>query len=400
MEIAEQKPLARWFIDAWLPVDGMAFISLREAREDLWAAPNMDAGAVGAAGVALRLRAPEFEPEYIERGVAFGAVQRGAQEGLSFDGEGEFAFDSVEQIRAFVRRVYAGSGPGTTGGGGVPGPVPRNPDEGGPRKPWPEIHPDNERNAKDTEWRLPRYESIDRRDLERKLLAADPSIDAANLLIGSIDAAFDQWDSSLTKDCIMPQLQAALLLVPDAHQFWMEEFIPAIASERRRSADPLLKHDLVQIEAVVEYFIHYSPWRWPILRQAQICDLAAWRLPRSRAFDLGLPEHVDSWLDAICYVRADRSYLSELHIRVWGALLLALGAPLCIGSLEPWRVAPRFLKPTASSLMRQGMRMAAELVPAEALLPRLEDNIESWSRRRGPNLPAPEVPAPKRTLSS
>lgn len=366
----------RWLIDAWLPVEGRVFISQRVGRDDVWAEADDDDGAQ-ASPVALLLRAPEFEPEYVDRGLAFGAVQRGAQEGFSIDGENEFGFDSVAQVSAFVRRIYCGSGPDPNRGGQ---PVPINPEQGGPRGHWPRFDPDHLAPAQT--WKMPRYESIDVTEIEQRLIAADLSLEAGSLLIGSLYEAFEQTDGLLTLDGIWPQLHAAMLLTRDRHEFWRDKFVPALQSHLLPTEDP----GLAKIVRAIEEIVAFGPMYWPRLREVRIEDLSGWLLPRDRLNDLELPLHVHSWLEALCYLRSDRSYLSDHPVGKWGALLLALLAPLESGRAADsnfWRHSHGF----PSIVIERSLRMAAELIPVASLPPALEDNIEQWSRRAGPALP-------------
>ena len=117
---------AKWHIDAWAPTEGLVFASKRLRGEDPW---DMRQGK--AAGfvppMTFTIAAPSFEPEPVDRSLAFGAVRRGFQEGFSIDGQTEYDFDSLDQLITFARRIYSGSGPSTMGGAGE-GPL-----EPGPR---------------------------------------------------------------------------------------------------------------------------------------------------------------------------------------------------------------------------------------------------------------------------
>src|SRR5947207_8120411 len=83
--------------------------------------------------VTFAIAAPGFEPGPVDRSIAFGAARRGFQERFSTNGENEYAFESLDQLIVFARRVYSGSVPGTLGGGdeGPPGPGPE-PEGGAP----------------------------------------------------------------------------------------------------------------------------------------------------------------------------------------------------------------------------------------------------------------------------
>ena len=372
------NPQQRWFIDAWLPIDGRVLISQRTPRDDLWAEPDGDdAAGRGLPSIGLLLRAPDFEPEYVERGLAFGAVQRGAQEGFSLDGEGEFGFETVEQVRSFVRRIYRGSGPNTDGGAGAP-PVPPSPDQDGQREPWPRFPLDDRGQAPESGWRLPQYESVEPAALKRQLFETDRRA-AANLLLGSVEREFDRWNATSTPECVIPQLSAARLLTLNDSDFWFSHYVPAILAARSGITDQALHQDLEMIADSISYGHAY----WPMFRPAYITHLSVWRLPRREEFDLGLPAHVHSWLDAISYLSADRSYFSEQPVSVWGPLLLALTATLAVGTADGWSWSRRPMARITPALVDRCIRMAAEWVPCAALPKELEDNIEQWSRRAG-----------------
>jgi hypothetical protein len=366
MALADDDQQWRWFIDAWLPFDGTVFVSLRSARADIWREPDGDA-AHPAGAPALLLRPPLFEPEHIERRIAFGAVQRGAQEGFSLDGAGEFAFESVAQVTAFVRRVYAGGGPGTTGG---PAPAPA---EGGPGE------------AADDGWSLAYDVSEDAGGLESRMASACSvrvRRSAANLLIGSMRAALDINDHEYRLAAVVPQLRAAILLTADAYDFWWSDFLAAIRVERKVATDPMRANEFRLIEELASDFLQMPAWfslNWGNSRHFE------WRrlqIPPAWSLALGLPARVSSWLDAVCYIRADRRYLSRQPFSTWGPLLLALTAPWAVsaGACWPAGYLPMHgdLREAWRPLAACSMRMAAEMLPAEALPSSLEDNIERW----------------------
>lgn len=395
MALADHDTQWRWFIDAWFPADGIVFISLRTSRADIWQETNGEPDTEGRPAVAMLLRAPEFEPEPIERRIAFGAVQRGGQEGFSLDGEGEFAFESIEQVGAFVRRVYAGSGPADTTGGAGPAPAPRDPEPDNPDAPWPELDLEQGPDA-EADWSLKKDVSEDKHELERRMVAgcsATVRRSAANLLISSVSAVFDQTGRPDRLEAVMPLLQAAMLLTAEDRDFWSQRFVQALRRDRRRTLQP--GELSVVLMLVADFFDPYPLQRLPWPDSAR-SHMVRWRLPGASAHRLLLPAQVDSWLDALCYLRADRRYLSGTKFSQWGALLLALTAPLVIARAEAWAVWPpaRALPVPWLVPIARCMQMAVELLPAEALPASLEDNIERWCRRAGPSAAPPPAQQP------
>jgi hypothetical protein len=307
-------------------------------------------------------------------------------------------------VRAFVRRIYSGSGPGTTGG--APPPAPPDRDGGGPREPSPRIAFSDERWAADPAWRLPLYESVEPAAVLAKLVKTDARV-AANLLLGSVDVACEQWGDTAAFERMMPQLQAAFLLAGNEQRFWDEEYLPAIRAALESATEPALRRNL---ETVI-FMTEGRYWRWPVFWPASIADLSKWCLPRRQEFPLGLPAHVENWLDAIAYLNADRSYFSEQPAAVWGPLLLALAATLLVGTTAGLNWPRGFPLLPSSVLVDRCMRMAADWVPCAALPKELEDNVAQWSRRAAPDSsaqpptppptqPPPAQPIPPRTLSA
>jgi len=116
--MADPKDISAWRIDALNARGGVAFTSYRTAdlREDAQA--NLDVPCYA-------LSAPDFRPEPLtSRALAFAGERRGLQLGVWDDGT-ELAFDDLETVVEFVRRVYlTASGRGGGGGGGEAPPVP------------------------------------------------------------------------------------------------------------------------------------------------------------------------------------------------------------------------------------------------------------------------------------
>ncbi|MES2757843.1 MAG: hypothetical protein V4693_10755 [Pseudomonadota bacterium] len=383
MALDDAQPRS-WFIDAWLPLEGSAFISLRRTGADIWL--EADDEEQDPAATALVLRAPAFDAEHIERRIAFGAIQRGAQESFSLDGVNEFSFESVAQVTAFVRRVYSGGGPGSTGGPAL------EPADGGPGAgPWPQLAV-AEADTADARWYLARDVSESPGLLESKMAAtcsAGVRYSAANLLIGIMRHAFDSEALARRFAAVAPQLHAAMLLTPDARGFWQGEFLEAIERSRDTTTDPSRADDLWAMSRMVRHFSHEPRWLTLPWRDIRYVDWRHLEIPVAVTRPLKLPARVTSWLDAVCYISADRRYLSGEPFSTWGPLLLALHAPRVVAASAAWQGgswAGREHPVDASrSLIARCMRMAVELLPAEALPPGLEDNIELWCKDSPPS---------------
>lgn len=386
MALADEQR-GQWFIDAWLPGDGLAFISQRGARGDVWWEANDDDGGQAPAATAMLLRPPRFEPESVERTIAFGAVQRGAQEGFSLDGMAEFGFESVAQVTAFVRRVYAGGGPGTTGAPAPPGEGPDG--DGSPS--WPPLANDADDGA---DWSLAQDVSEDALVLEQKMAQAVSTgirHAAANVLVGSILEALASEGSEHRPEAVVPLLRAALLLTGEAEDPW-HDFLQVIESRRGAANALVLRPDYDVVEDMVHDWIRL---RWSAAEWPDETGVEWLRLPigRTSARTFKLPAHVRSWLDALCYVRADRRYLSGHPFATWGPLLLALTAPSALPAAA-WYWAGRSARDQRwNGLLARSMRMAAELLPTEALPSGLEETIEQWCRLAPPSPPAGSPPA-------
>jgi hypothetical protein len=114
-----------WRIDSLDARAGMAFGSWRPA--DLASARGVD-----LASSAVFLAPPYFRAEALnDRTVGFSASRSLAQFGV-FIGRDELAFATLDEMSAFVRRVYQSSGGGDLPGGGATGGPPGFGPEGGP----------------------------------------------------------------------------------------------------------------------------------------------------------------------------------------------------------------------------------------------------------------------------
>lgn len=114
---------ARWYLDGWSVLDGLAFASLREA------------GSLESVA-SIFLCPPYFEPESMSNlATAKAAIRYSFQDGYCDDDGREIPFDTLEQIIEVVRLAYRAAGQGDPPVGTpldeIPPPVAPEPDEGG-----------------------------------------------------------------------------------------------------------------------------------------------------------------------------------------------------------------------------------------------------------------------------
>lgn len=108
-----------WRIDSLDARAGQAFACWREA--------DLGGENIVLDRQAIYLSPPHFSPEALSnRSTGFGASRGRAQLGVFIDEE-ELAFDTLEALTEFVRRVYVSAGGGDAGGGGGGGGRPRSP---------------------------------------------------------------------------------------------------------------------------------------------------------------------------------------------------------------------------------------------------------------------------------
>ena len=118
--MAVAKLASKWFIDAWAVRDGRAFVSQRPPE-------SIDSSAT------VFLSVPDLEPVPIGRiSTALRATRSGFQEGFRNADGGEIAFDSLDQVRELIKRVYLAGGLGDAAPGApVREPPPRDESTGG-----------------------------------------------------------------------------------------------------------------------------------------------------------------------------------------------------------------------------------------------------------------------------
>jgi hypothetical protein len=108
-----------WYIDAWCPVDGLAFASRRQSSilHD-----ENEEGALDTEEI-VYLSPPFFEPEQIGNlSTALGATRGHFQTGF-YMSQQEVAFPSLTAVIETVKRVYRGGGSSNLPGTGVPIPI-------------------------------------------------------------------------------------------------------------------------------------------------------------------------------------------------------------------------------------------------------------------------------------
>lgn len=117
----ETSAVAKWFIEALDPRGGLAFATLRNFT-------LLDHQNGFSEAPCLFMAAPAFQTVPVaSRALAWSAARASFQIGLFHDGQ-EVKFDSVGEIREFVRRTYLRSGGGSEhdGGGSPLPPLPRD----------------------------------------------------------------------------------------------------------------------------------------------------------------------------------------------------------------------------------------------------------------------------------
>lgn len=113
---------AQWFIDAWAAVDGRAFASFRSAE--------IPGNPVERSGAGAFLAAPHFEPEWTTSPSTALTATRGHFQWGFYDKQDpprEIPFESLDELRELVRRVYIAGGGGGQGPAGAVPPEPRSP---------------------------------------------------------------------------------------------------------------------------------------------------------------------------------------------------------------------------------------------------------------------------------
>lgn len=107
-----------WYIDAWCPLDGLAFASRRRSilHEEI-SKQSLKAEEI------IYLCPPFFEPEQIgSLATALGATRGHFQTGF-YIGQQEVAFPTIDVVIETVKRVYHGGGSCNLPGAGLPLPI-------------------------------------------------------------------------------------------------------------------------------------------------------------------------------------------------------------------------------------------------------------------------------------
>jgi hypothetical protein len=115
--------MAFWYIDALDARAGMGLATYREA--------DLDTHTIDLGKPAVFVGPPFFQGESVaSRAIGFAATRGSFQLGLFVDGQ-EVAFDTLQGVCEFIRRVYISSGGGDTDSAISPAPLPPNPESGG-----------------------------------------------------------------------------------------------------------------------------------------------------------------------------------------------------------------------------------------------------------------------------
>lgn len=364
----------RWYIDAWSVGDGSLFASRRAARDDVWredAEREVDT---------VVLRAPDFDPVQVSRALAFGATQRGAQEGFSLDGVQEQAFGSLEELRELARRAYIASALGDSGpeGDGVPPPG-DPPPEGDPSPDDYRLGDDGIREgladilgvlAIEPGARSPARDRL----AERVLDAMDPHLvgKAAWLLVlGADQTARLPGHGVIGLAGSLLQVAAALA----------GPYVPVdMAQHSPVSTDTQVLAEWLPARVVIGHAVAHADV-WGLLGDAL---LPAFPVREG----LGLPPRCQTWIDALEYLGSDRLHYQQRRHGQWLPLAVAAAAvatstrAVVLGSLERIGVEPR---PRRDAWHQTIAQFVAQLVPAAGLAPEVEGWLRDrcWAYQRG-----------------
>ncbi|WP_321917803.1 hypothetical protein [Paraburkholderia sp. J11-2] len=342
----------KWYIDAWSPTDGRAFASHRVSG-DPWRVDAEDP---------VMLAAPTFEARPVPRAIAFGAVHRGMQEQFSLQDGTEHAFESLEQLRSYVRRIYGGSGPGTMGSGDDGGP---EPDGDGPLVP-----PDG--------------------DWLRFLYGPDAPIDSG------YDTSMAVLLATMEKNAHHERLFSVARLLP--HRSW-EAACRLLIIAAKKAFDAHMNANALELvrvaclinkDAAMKFAVSHYPdldarsssayhGDWFDRRSdARLPHLHEAHLPKRFASMVDLPAKVATLLDAVTYLSADRRYIVNAAPSLLWPLIVALAAcsqaqatSVLTGNGYDWR---RPFRARCEAFI-------ATWLPSQLLPDELEEAIHTWSRR-------------------
>lgn len=357
-----------WYIDAWAPTDGLVFASQRMQTEDPWehdaAKPVMT----------FAIAAPSFEAQPVDRSVAFGAVRRGFQERFSIDGKTEFAFDSLFQLITFARRVDSGSGPGTTGGGGV--------------EPPPETGPEPEGEGGAPEWfasHLLDSEKEERRPTGSDLLGAMivPNADRREVLKGSITPSrVRKAASRLLIECAA-EAAASGLFKDSSRLVHAAACLTTSIDELRALHSLAFGRDPRYAESLVRSYerYRYRGLMYPETWKPHLGEVTQAPIPAGFVRALGLPAKVRTMLDVVSYIAADRDFVVRSSQARLLPLLLAVAANFRAHATGFVWYDDRTDTQSIDSLLDDCSRFIADWLPVEILPPELEQEVHDWCWR-------------------
>lgn len=350
-----------WYIDAWAPTEGLVFASRRTPTEDPW---ENDASEPV---MTFAIAAPNFEAQPVDRSVAFGAVRRGFQERFSIGDETESAFNSLDQLITFTRRIYSGSGPGTMGGGGVepppdPGPEPEG--EGGVPE-WfasqfLEMEAEEESDLPDT---MIHNLAAQRRDV----FTPRARVAASRLLI---ECAADAAASCFFKDSSRLVHTAACLTTSmgwDALHSWLT----------RKERDPRIAKLLVR--SFEGY--HFLGPMYVETCKPHLGEVMQTPIPVNLVPVLGFPRTVRTMLDIVSYIAADRLFVVRSSQSSLVPVLLAVAANFTAHDKSFVWYDDRAATQSLDRILNDCSRFIANWLPVEQLPIKLEQEVHNWCWR-------------------
>lgn len=349
-----------WTIDAWSPTEGIVFASMREPGSDPWAPPRPGASAP----VVFHAAAPGFEAAPVDRGVAFGAVHRGFQERFSLDGEREFPFESLDELLRFVRRVYAGSGPGTLGGG-----EPRNPEPG----PTPEGNGGAPSGPRD--YILTQDGAAPHAGLLLRELNDRPTREArAGQLHGELSDRVAEASARLLLECAQAASGRGLPdFSPSPLHLAAHAIVPSVETLRASATGP--------VPSTGGPWFYGTPLPGWQVRAPDLTVLSEAPFPADLARAYRVPDSVRTMHDLLCFLSADREYAFHSDWNALLALLLAVAA-----CFETHRIRLRWSDERLDGRFSERLRVACahfivEWLPVEPLPPALEQEVRRWCWR-------------------
>lgn len=358
-----------WCIDAWAPTEGLVFASRRTPTEDPWE------NDVSESVMTFAIAAPNFEAQPVDRSVAFGAVRRGFQERFSIDGVTEFAFKSLDQLITFTRRIYSGSGPGTTGGGGVEPPSDAGPEpEGGGGVP--EGFANQFLEMETEEWHSTESDLLgpmihipaaQRGQVFRGLITPGVRVAASRLLI---ECAADAAASGFFKDSSRLVHTAACLNTSmglNALHSWLT----------RKERDSRITKFLVR--SFEGY--HFLGPMYVETCKPHLGEVMQTPIPVNLVQLLGFPRTVRTMLDILSYIAADRLFVVRSSQSSLVPVLLAVAANFTAhGKSFVWYDDTAATQ-SIDRILNDCSRFIADWLPVEELPIKLEQEVHNWCWR-------------------